>query len=63
MTMAYHKDAPRYNIISMRVSDEERQSLLSIASDLSVNISDMLRTALHLFTQSHQAGNLQQKPH
>ncbi len=61
--MAHYKDAPRYNILSMRVSDEERQSLQAIASDLSVNISDMLRTALNLFTQNHQSGNLQQKPH
>lgn len=44
--MGRQVESPRYNVISMRVSDEERESLQLIASQLSMSISEMLRRSL-----------------
>lgn len=44
--MGKYVDVPRYNVISMRVSDEERESLQRTANQLSISISEMLRRSL-----------------
>lgn len=43
------KKSPRYNVVSVRLSDDE-QRMLRIAMDkLKVNASDALRAALHQY--------------
>lgn len=48
--MGKYKETPRYNVISMRVSDNERQALQALASDNALSISDMMRCAMERFT-------------
>ena len=44
--MAKYKDTPRYNVISMRISDSERKQLQQIASRHSLSVSGMMRKAM-----------------
>ncbi len=48
--MGKYKETPRYNVISMRVSDSERQALKAIAQQNAVSISEMMRYAMERFT-------------
>jgi predicted transcriptional regulator len=52
--MGKYKDTPRYNVISMRVSDDERQELQNIASHYSLSISDMMRQAMDVYTRYNE---------
>lgn len=52
--MGKYKDTPRYNVISMRVSDVERKELKQIASLNSLSISDMMRQAMDVYTRHHE---------
>ena len=40
---------PRYNVISMRVSDDERQELESLMAVTEKSVSDIMREAMVLF--------------
>lgn len=40
---------PRYNVISMRVSDDERQELESLVAVTDKSVSDIMREAMMLF--------------
>ena len=40
---------PRYNVISMRVSDDERQELESLVAVTDKSVSDIMREAMVLF--------------
>lgn len=51
--MGKYKDTPRYNVISMRVSDVEHKELLHIASRHDLSISKMMRQAMDIFTRYH----------
>ena len=51
--MGKYKDTPRYNVISMRVSDHERKELEHIASRHALSISDMMRQAMDIYTRYH----------
>jgi len=51
--MGKYKDTPRYNVISMRVSDTERIELQNIASSHALSISDMMRQAMEIYTRYH----------
>ena len=53
--MGKYEDTPRYNVISMRVSDFERQELETIASFRASNISQMMREAMEQFTAKAEA--------
>ena len=53
--MGKYKDTPRYNVVSMRVSDFERQELEAIASFHALNISQMMREAMGQFTAKADA--------
>lgn len=55
--MGKTKEVPRYKVVSMRVSDEEQKSLQELASELSVNISDMMRSALHLYARNRETSS------
>jgi hypothetical protein len=46
--MGKQVNSPRYNIISMRVNDEERDLLQHVATQLSINMSEMMRRAMQL---------------
>ena len=41
---------PRYNVISMRISEEERKRLDVIAARCKMNVSDIMRVAFENFT-------------
>jgi antitoxin component of RelBE/YafQ-DinJ toxin-antitoxin module len=41
---------PRYNVISMRISEEERKRLDDIAARNNMNVSDMMRIAFENYT-------------
>lgn len=45
------KEIPRYNVVSLRVSHDEWKSLQTIAKELSVTISEMMRHALNSYVQ------------
>jgi hypothetical protein len=52
--MGKYKDTARYNVISMRVSDDERNNFEHIASRHSLSISDMMRRAMDVYTRYHE---------
>ncbi len=41
---------PRYNVISMRISEEERKRLDDIAARCKMNVSDIMRVAFENYT-------------
>lgn len=45
--MGAMKQHPRYNVVSMRVSDEEKEMLLQIMRTTRKSLSDIMREALH----------------
>lgn len=54
--MGKFKDSPRYNVISMRVSDVERKELQHLASQHSLSISKIMRQAMEVFTRCDEPG-------
>jgi antitoxin component of RelBE/YafQ-DinJ toxin-antitoxin module len=46
--MGKYKESPKYNIVSFRVTDEEREQIETIADAAMVTVSTVLRTALTL---------------
>ena len=44
------KENPRYNVISVRISDEEREVLQMISGRTLKSISEIMREAIHLAT-------------
>ena len=48
--MGRMRENPRYNVISMRVSDEERDHLDSLIKTTQKSISDIMREALVYFS-------------
>ena len=46
--MGAMKEHPRYNVVSLRISDEEKITLDAIASRLNLSISDLMREAVGL---------------
>ncbi|HWI41611.1 MAG TPA: ribbon-helix-helix protein, CopG family [Verrucomicrobiae bacterium] len=47
--MGRMSENPRYNVISMRISDEEREILQEIMSVTHKSVSDIMREAMDLF--------------
>ncbi len=45
--MGAMKQHPRYNVVSMRVSDEEKEMLIQIMRTTRKSLSDIMREALH----------------
>lgn len=52
--MGKYKETPRYNVISMRISDVERRELQHIASRNSLSMSDMMRQAMEVYSRCHE---------
>ena len=42
------KERPRYHVVSMRISDEEREALAAFARQTSRNVSQLMREAMEL---------------
>ncbi|GFE56579.1 ribbon-helix-helix protein, CopG family [Geobacter sp. AOG1] len=47
--MGRMRENPRYNVISMRISDEERETLQMIMQSTHKSVSDIMREAMDLF--------------
>lgn len=48
--MGRMRENPRYNVISMRVSDEEREQLESLVNRTQKSVSDIMREAMIALT-------------
>jgi len=48
--MGRMRENPRYNVISMRVSDEEREQLENLVRRTHKSVSDIMREAMEVFT-------------
>lgn len=48
--MGRMRENPRYNVISMRISDEERDRLQAIMEATHKSVSDIMREAMELFS-------------
>jgi Mg2+/Co2+ transporter CorB len=53
ITMGRMRENPRYNVISMRISDEEREHLESIMDMTHLSISDIMREAMGYFAANY----------
>jgi predicted DNA-binding protein len=51
--MGRMRENPRYNVISMRVSDEERDLLESLMKTTQKSISDIMREAMEYFSAQY----------
>ncbi|MBI1921442.1 MAG: ribbon-helix-helix protein, CopG family [Geobacter sp.] len=47
--MGRMRENPRYNVISMRISDEEREMLQTIMETTSKSVSEIMREAMEMF--------------
>lgn len=59
--MGRMRENPRYNVISMRISDEEREHLESLMNKTHKSVSDVMREAMDYFTANYGPGALNQK--
>ena len=48
--MGRMRENPRYNVISMRISDEEREHLETLVRKTHKSVSDIMREAMEIFT-------------
>ncbi len=48
--MGRMRENPRYNVISMRISDEEREMLELLVQTTHKSVSDIMREAMELIT-------------
>lgn len=55
--MGRMRENPRYNVISMRISDEERDTLEMIMNTTHKSVSDIMREAMELL-KSQMNNNL-----
>lgn len=49
--MGRMRENPRYNVISMRVSDEEREQLEYLVKRTQKSVSDIMREAMNALTE------------
>lgn len=59
--MGRMRENPRYNVISMRISDEEREHLENIMEKTQLSISDIMREAMDYFAANYNQIGLQRK--
>ena len=59
--MGRMRENPRYNVISMRISDEEREHLESIMGQTHRSISDIMREAMEYFAANYGQIEAQRK--
>ena len=58
--MGRMRENPRYNVISMRISDEERETLEQIMDSTKKSVSDIMREAMQI-VKSRACGAEQEK--
>ena len=56
--MGKMRENPRYNVISMRISDEERDTLEQLMNTTHKSISDIMRDAMELLKSQLTNGRL-----
>ncbi|HIJ81715.1 MAG TPA: ribbon-helix-helix protein, CopG family [Desulfuromonadales bacterium] len=59
--MGRMRENPRYNVISMRVSDEERNHLENLMKTTHKSVSDIMREAMEYFTAHYEQDSMQRK--
>lgn len=59
--MGRMRENPRYNVISMRVSDEERDQLENLMKTTQKSISDIMREAVGYFSAHYDQYELDRK--
>ncbi len=59
--MGRMRENPRYNVISMRISDEEREHLESIMGQTDLSISAIMREAMGYFAANYVQIEAQRK--
>ena len=47
--MGRSRENPRYNVVSMRISDDERETLRRIMNMTHKSVSDIMREAMEIF--------------
>ncbi len=56
--MGRMRENPRYNVISMRISDEERDHLENLMAKTHKSVSDIMREAMEYFTERYESGEM-----
>lgn len=56
--MGRMRENPRYNVISMRVSDEERDQIENLMKTTKKSVSDIMREAMGYFSAHYEQGGL-----
>ena len=59
--MGRMRENPRYNVISMRISDAERETLEAIMSTTKKSVSDIMREAMELVKSRSCGADLDKK--
>lgn len=59
--MGRMREHPRYNVISMRISDEERETLQEIMKTTQKSMSDIMREAMELFKSKWENPRVENK--
>ncbi|MDD2270820.1 MAG: ribbon-helix-helix domain-containing protein [Desulfuromonadaceae bacterium] len=59
--MGRMRENPRYNVISMRVSDEERDHLENLMKTTHKSVSDIMREAMGYFSAHYEQNELNTK--
>lgn len=59
--MGRMRENPRYNVISMRVSDEERDHLENLMKTTHKSVSDIMREAMGYFSAHYEQNELNAK--
>lgn len=59
--MGRMRENPRYNVISMRVSDEERDHLENLMKTTHKSVSDIMREAMEYFSAHYEQDGLNSK--
>ena len=57
LNMGGMKEHPRYNVVSMRISDEEKADLESVTRQTRRSISSIMRDALRLYRAIERKAN------
>ena len=57
--MGRMREHPRYNVISMRISDEERMELETLVSITDKSVSGIMREAMDLFKSKLERVHIQ----
>ena len=59
--MGRMRENPRYNVISMRISDEERETLEQLVQTTHKSVSDIMREAMEMITNQLAKSQLGKK--